>query len=227
MASRIYPTVKQFERWLRTSWGRDLSTRRSRFFAWLNFQLMDHAFLRIWWTNFDKVAEGVYRSNQPSPARIRAYRKKGIRTIINLRGVTSFSHYLFEKEACEAEGITLIDTNSHARQAPRKEEVRALIGHMRDAEKPFLMHCKSGADRAGFASVLYLILFEGETLETARRHLSFDYLHIKSSRTGILDHVLDTWEVRNRETGIAFDDWMENEYDRLAVSAAFQKLRKA
>ena len=89
------------------------------------------------------------------------------------------------------------------------------------------MHCKSGADRAGFASVLYLILFEGETLETARRHLSFDYLHIKSSRTGILDHVLDTWEVRNRETGIAFDDWMENEYDRLAVSAAFQKLRKA
>ena len=57
---------------------------------------MDHEFLRVLYHNQSKVAPGVYRSNQPSPDRIKNWAKKGIKTIINLRGASNQGSYLLE-----------------------------------------------------------------------------------------------------------------------------------
>ena len=57
---------------------------------------MDHEILRALFLNQSKVAPGVYRSNQPSPSRIKTWAKKGIKTIINLRGASNQGSYLLE-----------------------------------------------------------------------------------------------------------------------------------
>ena len=38
--------------------------------AWVYNNFFDHAFLRVLWTNFYQIAPGVYRSNQPTHARL-------------------------------------------------------------------------------------------------------------------------------------------------------------
>ena len=43
----------------------------------------------------------MYRSNMPTPLRIKNYSKLGIKTIINLRGVRRDGGWLLENEACE------------------------------------------------------------------------------------------------------------------------------
>ena len=93
-------------------YGSDISTPEARRAAWWHFQLSDHAFLRLLWTNFAEVAPGVFRANQPSPERLASYHAKGIRTILNLRGRSNQSFYLFEAEACARLGMTLIDRKS-------------------------------------------------------------------------------------------------------------------
>ena len=54
-----------------------------------------------------------------------------------------------------------------------------------------MMHCKSGADRAGIASCLYLI-YKQNMMFYATKQLSFKYLHIKYAKTGILDYLFET-----------------------------------
>ena len=48
--------------------------------------IVDHGFLRLLYNNFHKIDDNMYRSNMPTPQRIKKYKKLGIKTIINLRG---------------------------------------------------------------------------------------------------------------------------------------------
>jgi protein tyrosine/serine phosphatase len=84
-----------------------------------------------------------------------------------------------------------------------------------------LIHCKSGADRAGLASAIWLMVMEGRPVEEARAMLSWRYLHLRWSRTGVLDLVLDSYGARNAAAPIGFEDWVATEYDAEAVQAAF------
>ncbi|TMV55174.1 protein tyrosine phosphatase, partial [Thioclava sp. BHET1] len=86
MLKSLQRRIKDLERKLNTPRPYDLEDPRERRRATLHSHLMDHAFLRVLWTNFYKVADGVYRSNQPSPARLRRYADFGIKTVLNLRG---------------------------------------------------------------------------------------------------------------------------------------------
>ena len=43
-----------------------------------------------------------------------------------------------------------------------------------------VMHCKSGADRAGLMSALYLILNQDVSVDKAKNQLSLKYLHFEA-----------------------------------------------
>ena len=194
--------------------------------ASLNYHFADHAILRYRWTNLDLVAPGVWRSNQPTHGRLAALKAMGIRTILNLRGAGHSAAHLFEAESCRALGLTLVSVSLRARLAPERSAVLALFEAFRTVERPVLMHCKSGADRAGFASALYL-LANGATMAQARRHLSWRYLHVRASRTGVLDHILDLHEARQARGAIGIEEWFATEYDARAADAGFDALYRA
>ena len=218
---KLFKRITDWERALRNSYDVDLSTPENRRRAHIYNLWFDHAVLRKVWTNFYPVAPGVYRSNQPTHERFERLKQMGIKTVLNLRGAAGAAHYLVEEESCRRLGLTLVSVNLMARQAAPRHDILHLIRAFREIEKPFVMHCKSGADRAGFASAIYLMEIEGRPVAEARKMLGVKYIHFKWSRTGVLDYILDRYEARRAETGIGFEDWIATEYDAANMQADY------
>ena len=210
----------------------DLTTPEGRARAWRELYLGDHGFLRVWFSNLHQISPEMWRSNQPSPKQVLAHAKtRGIKTILNLRGPSTRGFYLLEKQACEDAGITLIDFQMFSREPPSKDKIFAARDLFARIEYPALMHCKSGADRAGIMAVLYKLLREGVPFEEAGRQLSWDYLHVRQGRTGVLDAFCEAYVRFNdgqaRGDWKPFLDWVSEDYDPAAVKAEFlQKLGK-
>jgi protein tyrosine/serine phosphatase len=193
-----------------------------RSFEYFDLVFLDHHIFRFVYSNLHEVAPGVWRSSQPAPYQIRKYKRRGIKTIINLRGVRDCGSYRLEAAACQKQGIRLIDFTTHSRAAPPAELVRRAEEMFRDIEYPVLLHCKSGADRAGLMSALYLILHEKRPAEEAIGQLSLRYGHIKQADTGILDRFLETYIAANRLAPVAFSQWVATAYDREQLRQTFK-----
>ena len=84
---------------------------------------------------------------------------------------------------------------------------------------PALLHCKSGADRAGLAAGLF-VLFEGGTARDALRQLSLRFGHIRQAKTGILDAFFLRYQ-REAEGRKPFLDWVREDYDEAALRRDF------
>ena len=125
--------------------------------------------------------------------------------------------------SCERTGITLIDFKVRSRFAPTREELRAAAELFDRVEYPMLIHCKSGADRAGLMSVLYLHLKEGVPMAQPKRQVSLRYGHSRLGRSGVLDLFFDHYVEDNRKWPMAFLDWVENVYDPEELTRAFQR----
>ena len=67
----------------------DLSTTRGRFATYLRHIWHDHAYLRLASSNAHWLSDELVRANQPWPFQVKAWRDRGIRTIVNLRGTAS------------------------------------------------------------------------------------------------------------------------------------------
>lgn len=206
-----------------TTMENQLGTRWGRVKTWLDALFVDHAVFRLGWRNFHRVADGVYRSNNPLPYQVRRAAKKGIRTIVNLRGPNRSSWYYLEEEACARSGIELVSFRVKSRDAPEKEMLhgaKELFGRL---TYPVMFHCKSGADRASLISVLYLILEKNlPVADAVRQQMSLRYLHFKSSKTGILDHFFETYLADTKDRPMAFMDWVDQVYDPEALRASFK-----
>ncbi len=200
----------------------DLAVPADRLRARRDLVWGDHGFLRTRFRNLHRISDEMWRSNQPGPGQIAAHAKeRGIRTILNLRGASPKGYYLLEKEACEAAGITLIDFQVFSRDTPTKETIFAARDLFASITYPALMHCKSGADRAGLMSVLYMHFRQGLPIAEAIEQLSLKYLHVKQGKTGMLDFFFQSYLDLAAETPISFSEWVEHHYDRMAVKAAF------
>ncbi len=182
---------------------------------------LDQEILRGIWTNEAEIAPGVWRSNHPTPARFAALKARGIAHVLNLRGASKHAHYLLEEEICAEQGLSLTSVSLSARRAPQKDQVQRLLQKFRTLPRPFLMHCKSGADRAGLASALYMHVIDGQPIEQARKMLSLRFLHIRQSETGVLDLMLDKYQATHKAQGIAFEQWLDSAYDADALQAEF------
>lgn len=86
-------------------------------------------------------------------------------------------------------------------------------------QTPAIIHCKSGADRAGLAAGL-MILFAGGTSADALRHLSWRFGHIKQAKTGVLDAFFLRYQ-RDGEGHKSFLDWVRDDYDAAALQRDF------
>ena len=188
---------------------------------------IDHEFLRILYHKDFQIAPGVYRSNQPSEKRIYQWKeKKGIKTIINFRGISNQGAFLLEKHACEKAGIDLINLKFYSSKLPEKEKIFSLQEIFQKIETPFLMHCKSGSDRAGIGSALYFLLILNSSISEAQSQLSFRYLHLGGWTAGILDFMLMQFRIASEKKDIKFLDWIEKDYDVLKLTNSYKNYRK-
>jgi len=205
----------------------DLATADGRRRARYDLTWGDHGFLRARFRNLHQISPEMWRANQPSPEHIARYASDlGLKTIINLRGRSPKGYYLLEKEACERNGIELVDFQVFSRDTPTRETILGARDLFESIAYPALMHCKSGADRAGLASVLYMHFRQGLPIREAKEQLSFKYLHIRAGKTGILDFIFDRYLETGEPRGLEFTKWVETEYDREALKTLFLEGRK-
>jgi len=213
---------KRWERRWKDGWVGDLDAAGARRNAAIDMLVFDHGLLRKVWRNEHEVDGGVWRSSQPDPGMVRRLARQGFKAILNLRGATEYGSYLLEREACRAAGIELVDFKLTSRALPSKEEIRALDAIFARLPRPFLMHCKSGADRAGLAAALYLLLQKGMSAEEAARQLSWRYLHFKGAATGVLHFLLERYGADTAAEPMGFREWVETRYDPEALMAEYR-----
>jgi protein tyrosine/serine phosphatase len=199
----------------------DLSTPKGRVVAWIDSLFIDHAVLRLIWSNLSPVIPGkIYRCNHPTPYRLRRMASRlGLRTLINLRGKTQSGSDALSRETARNLGLDFHDMAFESRGAPQRDRILRLHGIYTSMRTPAIMHCKSGADRAGLASGL-MVMFAGGSAADALRQLSWRFGHIKRAKTGILDAFFLRYQ-REAEGHKAFLDWVKEDYDEAALRQDF------
>jgi protein tyrosine/serine phosphatase len=206
----------------RTRFRAPLATAADWRAAWFDALFADFGIIRLWWKNRSEIAPGVFRQNQPTPLDAPFLRRAGIRTIITARHDDRHGGHALMREWAAHEGVDYRLFALFSREAPSREALLSAPAFFETTQKPVLLHCKSGADRAGFLSALYLIVVEDVPVERARRQLSLRFLHFRSSKTGILDAVFSTYLAQTREQPKPFLDWVREDYDPAAITRAFR-----
>lgn len=182
--------------------------------AWVDLLLRDHGVLRLAYQNRHQVADGLWRSAQPSPVDIRAAKRLGIATIISLRGPNFGGGDPLERDACAREGLAYHRVILHSRMAPHVAPLQTLIELYRAVPRPILIHCKSGADRAGLAAAVWQLAIAGQSAAVASRELALRYGHIRKAKTGILDAFVALYAEDGEAKGLSFESWLADHYDR-------------
>jgi len=200
----------------------DLLSHRGRALAWADSLLVDHGVFRVVWTNFATVVPGrLYRSNHPTPGRLAAQaRRHGLRTLVNLRGACGNGSDALSRSQAARLGLYFVDAPLSSGRAPLREQVLALAEALLAAPEPILVHCKSGADRAGFAAALFLVL-QGKTVAEAQRQLSWRFGHWHRSRAGVLDAFLLRF-AGDAEGRKPFLEWLREDYDAPGLAREFR-----
>jgi protein tyrosine phosphatase (PTP) superfamily phosphohydrolase (DUF442 family) len=161
----------------------------------------------------------VFRSAQPTtqlPTWIRQYQ---LRAILNLRGGSSTDWwYEAEVKAAQTSGVSFYDFPMSATRRPTRHELLVLIDTIQSCPYPLLIHCKSGADRTGLASALYLMIRRGISPEQAEREFTLEHGHIPLGGPEHLHEPLHEYSAWLAARGLAhsparFRDWVKREYN--------------
>ena len=194
-------------------WDQPLGKGWDRVRAWINMVLSDHGIFRLIYLNKHRVSEEVWRAAQPSPGQIAEAARDGVKTIVNLRGGREYGSWPLEKEACDQNGLVLVDFVLRSREAPERDEILKLPDFFKTLHYPILVHCKSGADRAGLMAALYLLIVKNARADEALKQLSPWYGHFRFAKTGILDAFIEMYRDEGEAKGKTFLDWVREDYD--------------
>lgn len=188
----------------------------------LDLWLIDYGVVREVYCNVHQVAEGIWRSAQPAPRHLRAAAGRGVRKVINLRGEEEHGGFWLEQETCARLGLDLINLRLRSRAAPTRNDIATMRTLIAEIDGPTLIHCKSGSDRTGLFCALYLIFREGVPVDEARHQLSLRYGHVSLTKTGILDHLFETYLEHDARTPIPFGEWLDAVYDPQVLVSSFE-----
>ncbi|HEX2802254.1 MAG TPA: protein tyrosine phosphatase [Phenylobacterium sp.] len=203
--------------------GFDLATSGGRLRTYADYLWKDHAYLRLGFQNAHWISDELVRTNQPWPHQLAAWKAKGVKTIVNLRGGFDASFFALERDACARLGLEMVDFTITSREAPSRARVLGAKRLFETIAYPALMHCKSGADRAGIMSVLYMHFRKGLPIREAMSQLDLRFLHVRQGRTGMLDYTFERYLVEGEPAGMSFLEWVESPlYDPDAMKADFR-----
>lgn len=209
-----------FQRW-RGLWPGRMHRFGPRLAASVDLLLLDLGLLRLPFNRPVEVVPGIWRSNQPTPWRLKALKRRGFKSVLNLRGEGHSGSFHLEQYYCQKLGLTLHSVKLSSRRPPTIEQLEAVLRILAESPKPLLLHCKSGADRAGLVAAL-ACLQAGRSTQEAQKQLSLRYLHIRSADTGIMDFILEQYEQAQIDHNLTFQEWLETQYDRNQLMQAFK-----
>lgn len=201
---------------LDTFWGYAIAQ------AWA--MVAEHNAINIFRSNFHEIdPKRFYRSAQPTTYQLRRYiRQYGIKTVINLRrfkGRTTLGD--LEKRVCDQMGVKMISIKAYSRQMPRPEILKEFKEVYETIQYPALIHCKSGADRAGLGSALYMHYMRDTPLDETKQLEFWPYGHIKGGRTGLIDYFIELYANQLKKSPMGLIEFSET-LDYCAIESGFK-----
>ncbi len=203
-------------------WDRPLGNGWGRFRAWMSMIFVDHGIFRLFYLNQHSVDGRLFRAAQPWPHQIARFAALGGKSLVYLRGGREHGSWPLEKQAAETHGLVLTEFLARSREAPAKDMLLSSPAFFENLAYPALIHCKSGADRAGFVAALYVLVHLKRPASEALEQLHAKYGHFHWSRTGILDLFFERYRDTGEVKGIPFLEWVENQYDPEALQRDFK-----
>lgn len=166
------------------------------------------AYVRFVQVNFHVVVEGeVYRSAQPSPEQLAEWVETyELKTVVNLRGQSDRAFYHDERRVLERLGVTMLDVRLTGSRMPMAGRLKKLVGVFESAQRPMLLHCGSGIERAGVASVMAAMAIGGRDYQSARDEVSLRTLHVGSMDSRIMKTLVEYEDYCRRE-GLSTGRW--------------------
>ncbi|MDR2522161.1 MAG: tyrosine-protein phosphatase [Synergistaceae bacterium] len=111
--------------------------------------------------NLYRVAQGVYRSAQPTPRGFKNLEELGVKTVVNLRAFHG------DRRALTGTSLRELRVKMYAWD-PDEEEIIQVMRILADpGGGPYLVHCMDGADRTGVVIAVYRMVFQDWTREAA------------------------------------------------------------
>lgn len=182
--------------------------------------------------NFGVVEPGrVYRSAQPGAGFERLVRRRNLASVLNLRGGSiADSWYAQEVRVTREAGVDLYDFPMSPSRRPTRRELLTLLDLFPRCRYPLLIHCKSGSDRTGLASALYLMEIANLGPEDAEKAFTLFYGHVELFGRKHLHEPLDEYAAWLRARGLAHTperlrNWVEHEYQSDDDGGTFRPLR--
>jgi protein tyrosine phosphatase (PTP) superfamily phosphohydrolase (DUF442 family) len=169
--------------------------------------------------NFDIVDPGlVYRSAQPKGELRRLVAEYHLATIVNLRGGSEADPWYHDEVRATSDlDVAFYDLPMLATRRPGRCDLLRLLDLLGHCRYPILIHCKSGSDRTGLASGLYLLARRGLPPTEALRTFSIYRGHVPLGGPERLQEPFqeyDAWLKVNAlvHTPARFRDWVERLY---------------
>jgi protein tyrosine phosphatase (PTP) superfamily phosphohydrolase (DUF442 family) len=184
--------------------------------------------------NFAVVDPGrVYRSAQPRANLTDLLDSKRYRpaSILNLRGGSEADWwYSAEVNAARDRGIDFYDIPLSAVRRPTRRELLTLIELFGRCRYPLLIHCKSGADRTGLASGLYLMTCRGVPPEQALAAFSAAHGHFPIAGPEHLHEPFTEYAEWLKARGLTHTrerlrSWVEHDYQAIDAEPAMITVR--
>ena len=174
--------------------------------------------MRIAWHNQHQIADGVWRSNQPGPGRIANLQTRASKPSSIFAGhVMMAAGNQRPKPVAKQASHCLILPPDHA---PHPANPCYMTQNLFAEIKTCLMHCKSGADRAGLMSALYLLI--AETSQPALPcAVGMEIRPCQSGKNRTFRRFFAAYLPYEKD-GMAFYDWVDQVYDPAALTAQFQ-----
>lgn len=200
-------------------------TTAQRLGAWWRMLFGDYAVFRWFFNLRREFAPGVYRSGHPMPYQLRRAARDGVKTVLSLRTPDpQLASNRLEWDAARRCGMRVVHLPLASREAPFPAEILGLVAAFQQLDHPLWIHCKSGADRVGFAAAVYRLAVLHRPISDARRELRFWWHgHVRQARTGILDAVLRCYAQANARRPVDFVAWVRSSYDRTTIRRSFSE----
>jgi protein tyrosine/serine phosphatase len=143
--------------------------------------------------NFHRVTPTLYRGAQPEDEGFGELKKMGIKTVVNLRDMSS------DRSETEEHGLGYVHIDQQAWHAEEEELLAFLRVAVDPAQHPIFVHCLHGADRTGTSIAAYRIVVQGWTKQEAIREMTDGGFGYHSIWTNLIRHLeqLDVERMRN------------------------------
>jgi len=176
------------------------------------------AWMGVLGSNFREVSPGrFYRSGEMSAEAMgELIDRLGIKCVVNLQSAPGdWARYEAQIEACRRRGVVHDRIPLSPTKLPGAAAAKNLVERLESGPFPMLVHCSSGADRAGLAAAAYLIQVEKRPLEEAvGSQLTWRFGHVPIGGSIAMDRFFDRF--REASEGRDFKSWVLLTYPAIA-----------